>query len=359
MAKIFPAKDITFKPISFTALELFISCSQAYNQKYINKVQHERTIAYPLVMGDWTHLLLEEKLLDPELDLFLYLRSCVPGWFASYGVELQDVSLEELMSCVRELSNLLYRASAHCTDPEKALRNKDNSVMKDPITYPGRAFLKELKNLKNYRVKSQADLEISRQNEAFIAFSLVWALAESLLYAETFTPPSWISSTIETEWAFGVTEDTKVPLANGDASVYGYVDWVAEVETGQIAIIDHKTSKSKPTPLDVLYHPQLNLYAHAYEQVYGRRVDVIGINHVRSGEVIYAEVNEFVMESTYEHFNELYTNAKSGPYIKRRPTDYNTPCVKKDYKSGRVTETCPFIGSCWPHYYKLLDNEYS
>lgn len=346
------------KTVSFSGLETYSSCSKCFEEKYINKTPYNKSLDYSLLVGSWTHELVEEVIkTNGELDLKETFGDRLPDWLGSIGVVLKEVALEDVINCVEELAGILYRTSVHCKDPKLTIRNKDNSVLKDPINYPSSSFQSALKKAEFYRFKSQLDYEASEQVSEFLEISLTWALADAYNLAKCFTIPDWVYKTVGLELGFGVNEDTAFYFKDSDVSLLGFIDWVVELDDGSTLIIDHKTSKlsSKPSPLDVLYHPQLNLYAYVYEQVTGKKVNYIGINHLRSGDIIVAEVDNLVKICNYEHIVEIFTESQQGPYLRKRPTDYMSPCMKKDYKSGRILSTCSYLNKCWPSYYESLE----
>jgi hypothetical protein len=347
------------KTVSFSGLESFVNCRRFFEEKYINKTPYEYTIEYSLIVGSWAHELIEEKIrTNNTVNLEEELLIKVSDWLNNLRIQITQVEVEDIVKCVKELASLLYRASVLCIDRELSLRNKDNSVLKDPINYPSSSFLKALKGCEYYKFKSMIDMEASRQLNEFIDISLTWALADAYNLADSFKIPEWAYKTIGIELGFGTDKDTACYLDDSGISLLGFIDWVVELDDGNIVIIDHKTSKltSKPTPLDVLYHPQLNLYASVFEKLTGRAVKYIGINHLRTGDIIIAEVDNHVKICNYEHILELFKESQNGKYIRRRPTDYMSPCIKKDIKSGRVINTCPYLNKCWPSYYESLEH---
>lgn len=354
-----PNKKITLEStVSFSGLETYISCPKYFEERYINKTPYEKKIESCLIIGSWCHELIEHKIkANNQIKLRDVVEDNITYWLNIYGLSYKPEEIEKLIDVSFDLSELLYRTSIQCKDVNTAIRNKDNSVMKDPINYPSSSFLRELKNCSTYKYKGELDLIASKQKEEFIDISVVWCLADAICMADNFIIPEWVYKTIGLELGFGVDENTRFNLGeDNNTSIVGFIDWVVELDDGSIMVIDHKTSKitSKPSPLDVLYHPQLNLYAYIFEKLTGKTVNYIGINHLRSGEIIIAEVDLEVKESNYQHLLELYNHSQSGVYIRRRPTDYMSPCVKKDIKSGRVLNTCPYLHKCWPSYNDLL-----
>lgn len=344
--------------VSFSALESYKNCSEFYKNKYVQKIKVDRPIQKALQVGSWAHELIEAKLKDPMADVKEVFKSSLPEWLQACGVTYNSEQLVNLIAVSSDLAKLLYRASSHCTDSSK-IRNSNGTVLKSPINYPSSSFKTELAKLPTYRYKSVLELESSKQNPEFLELSLVWHLAEALFLGDSFEFPSWADKTLHTELAFGTEPTNLVPLVEDEdgeliCSLLGYIDWVVQLVDGRVAVVDHKSSANNPTQLDVIYHPQLNLYAYAYKVLYGKLPDIIGINHIRSGVITLAEPNPVIVNSTVEYYRNIYINATEGPYIRKHPNDYQSPCVKKDYTSNKVTSVCPYLEICWGNYKKLL-----
>lgn len=346
------------KTVSFSALESYKKCEQFYNFKYIEKISIEKTLEKPFMVGGWCHELIEEKLKDPTCNVKDVFTNRLETWLLNCKLNFTPHQLDNLIEVCFDLSELLFRASEHCNSVNK-IRNSNGTVLKSPIDYPSTSFKQELARLRSYKYKSQLDLEASKQNTDFLELSLGWLLSESLFLAEIFKFPTWAERTVHTEYEFGTNEDNKVPLISGgvyvdNVSFLGYIDWIVKLCDGTVGVIDHKSSVKNPTQLDVIYHPQLNLYAWAYKTLFGSLPDVIGINHIRSGMITLAEPNEKIVRETVEYYSQLYLESTNNSYIKRHPNDYQSPCIKKDYTSNKITATCPYLDKCWSNYHKLL-----
>jgi hypothetical protein len=129
---------------------------------------------------------------------------------------------------------------------------------------------------------------------------------------------------------------------------------VVRSKDGSTIILDHKTSKKKPSSIDVLHHPQLNLYGYCYHEIYGIWPEVIGIHHLVSGECVLAELDREICSSIVEYYTDLQKKAMTPRYVRHMPTEYNSPCVKRDWRSETIEEICPYLDRCWPTYYQEL-----
>lgn len=365
---------IEIKTVSFSALESFKSCPQFFNFRYVQKIKAPQPLQKALLVGSWTHKLIEEYLNNPDASIRELFNVYIYDWVMECGVNLDSENIEKLKEISIELSNLLYRASAFCNDESK-IRNSNGTVLKSPIEYPSGSLKKEFSNLKCWHYRAELDQIACLANPEFLEMSFTWLFAEALFNASVFKVPQWIAKTLHTELDFGTKEDKLVPLAEVIAtnknnkvitkhSLLGYIDWVVELTDGRVAIIDHKTSSKMPTSEEVLFHPQLNLYAYAYKMLYGKFPDIIGINHIKSGNIVLAEVSIPIVIETLEYYTDLYITSQkelekenSGEIraVRKHPNDYQSPCVKRDYQTGVITSVCPYLDRCWERYKNILN----
>jgi hypothetical protein len=247
-----------------------------------------------------------------------------------------------------------------CVDSTK-IRNSNGTVLKSPIDYPSNSLKSEFSKLKCWQYKSQLDQKACQQNKDFLSISFCWLFAEALFNAYSFKIPTWVEETLYTELEFGTTENNKVPLGTfediGEVSLLGYIDWVVKLKDGRVAIIDHKTSTKMPTNEEVLFHPQLNLYAYAYKILFGEYPHIIGINHIKSGNLVLADTHVNIIHSNLDYYENLCLQTlklTSNTPLRKHPNDYQTPCVKKDYNTNKIISTCPYLDKCWGMYQKLI-----
>jgi len=347
------------KTVSFSALESYKNCPRLFKFKYVDKIKYEKTLERPLLVGSWAHELIEEKLnyKDTNIGEIFRTKFC-KEWIVNAIPEMADEAMliKNVKDVLIEMSNVLYRASSKCKDPNLQIRNNDGSVPKDPVGYPPGSFREACKDIKNLGLKSELDNLAAKYNPVFVSMSLSWMLAEALTYGLNFAVPNWVQETLGVELEFGTNETNQVKLGDTDCSLLGYIDWKFLVNDGQVGVVDHKTSTKKPTPAEVLYHPQLNLYAYATEVLYGTLPDIIGINHVKSGELVLVNVDPHIVYETVSYYTELYkSTANDQVFIKRHPNDYQSPCIKRDFRTNKIISSCPMFESCWKSFGEFIN----
>ena len=345
-------KSFFSEPItSHSRLESYQKCPAFYHHKYLLKTPHSVPFNKYFYLGTIVHELIEDKLLNKSSTANVF-NTNLSSYLTQINVSLEDI--DDLNLLIQKLAFILYRCSSFCKAEDIPIRTNKGEVLKDPIKHPSSSLKQELNAARLFSAIGYFNNSISAQNEELIQEDIVWLLADALFLATVFQPPSWVTNTVAVELPISTNDDNKVKLPNTSVYINGYIDWIAETN-GDIVIIDHKTSAKKPTGMEVLFHPQLNTYAFAYQTIYGILPRYIGINHLRSGNIILAEVDKEVMQAQVNHTIELQQSIESSQiFYKKSPWQFQSPCYKTDYISGRVVELCPFIESCWPTYNGVL-----
>lgn len=339
--------------LSFSRLETFQKCPKLFEYKYVIKDRREESFSEALFIGQHTHTLLEKKLGKGELVDEVFSR-LLPSWLDDIKVYISDDYIDNLLDLSMSLSHILYRCAANYKGAETPIRKKDGTVLKDPVKYPSTEFKKEVHRLGYSERISMAHQEFSLQNHELSGVNICWSLAQIYYLASSFKIPKQIAKTLHVELN---VNDPDINTPNNNHNILGYIDWIAELVDGRIAVIDHKTSTEVPTPSVLKTHPQLNLYAYCYLLKFGKLPDLIGINHLKSRQLMLTPVNEDIMWSVVEHIDYLGECSINGPYPKKFPHSYQSPCLKKYPGSSTIIEKCPYIDTCWPNEAKLMQEE--
>jgi hypothetical protein len=332
---------------SYSRLDMFLKCPQMFKQRYILKTEVEEEFNKHFFIGIYVHTILEEVLSNGRAPEDVYVEEFGEKIY-SLGIDLDKPDIEDMLVVCMQLGELLYRCTEKCKD-DTAIRNADGSIPKSPIDSPPSILKKAIRELDLYTTARPLDTKAAGFNSAFVNESITWILADVYAMVLNFKPPEW-AITKYTELPISTTPNNLVLLPNGNCAINGYIDWIVEDIEGNVYIIDHKTSKDCIKPIDVMFHPQLNLYAYCYEKLYGQKVTGIGIHHVKSGNIILSKVNEKINSNLVYHINNLYEATTESKYFRHRPTDYNSPCISYDWKSGAVKSKCPYIKHCWGEY---------
>jgi ATP-dependent helicase/DNAse subunit B len=352
---------------SYSRLNFFVACAEQYRLRHVLKEPYTQPFSEALVLGNLCHSVLEE-VLDPNTDITdtieaytLHLERCLKA----LDLSTNSININEVIETSIALASLLYRCQERCTDPELRIRNKDGSIPKNPIEYAPIAFSKQMHEQGLNDKKMEIDTWAVMQNSSFVDTSLSWLLAKAVLFVKYWSIPNWVDKVLNVELEFSSTQDNMVYLPRSTNVIdnniklpplYGKIDLRCVDRNGQLVILDHKTGKSMPDEQTVLHHPQLNLYAYAHKQIYGYWPDVIGINYLPNNIQVLAKCDKDIATQIAYRYGRILEASydESNYYISKHPTDYMSPCIKRDYKSGRITYKCPYIEKCWPYYVETL-----
>jgi CRISPR/Cas system-associated exonuclease Cas4 (RecB family) len=137
----------------------------------------------------------------------------------------------------------------------------------------------------------------------------------------------WSFKPVELEMAF------RLPFPNKEnpvCTLRGVIDMIVSGGT----IIDHKSSKTKPTKKKLADNYQFTLYAWAYRELYGELPEKVYWHHLRTQELIEADVITDIdtkIEKIADDVRQILAD-----------TEYN-----KIPKSGFCERVCHFHNVCW------------
>jgi PD-(D/E)XK nuclease superfamily len=353
--------------VSFSRLSCYCECPAKYNNRYVNKLPLSQPLESYFLKGTLAHRCIEEYLNGAEKDDAIQV--ILPDWLLTNCLlpletdeQPEGINPDELLTYALPVAKLLQRCSPGYVGTD-AIRNNDGTAPKDPLAYPPAAFKQELALLGLGHLKNQLDGLAAEICLPFRRFSLCETTALALSYVLGFQIPSYVEETIGVEYDLSQTPVLYQAANERDPDTYwnGQIDWIFQTKKGEIVICDHKTEKKKPSGLDVTFHSQLNIYAYLYYEQTGKMPDFLGINHLPSNCLVLARVNLDVVYQNYKHWESVKARIASDRakdnFVRRLPTEYNSPCAKRDWKSGELSSVCPYITNCWPKYSDGLGKE--
>jgi hypothetical protein len=354
--------------VSYSRLSTFTECPAKFFYRYIRK---PGGVHIPLedyfLKGDLAHRCLEEYLLNKgnKDDI---LEMMIPLWLVErcdleHNLVLDGAPDNLLMIDIKSLAYyainygyLLHRCTAAYIGTD-AIRNNDKSVPKDPVNYPPKQLKYEYNNGGLPDIKLMIDNTAATINPEFKRFSLCDIAAQAAACFYNFKLPDWVDKIDGVEY----TSEKKIPWDNNTKEWAWFVDFSYTTDQGDFVISDHKTSKTKPTGLDVAFHPQLNLYAYLYHEDQDKMPKYLAINHLPSGEFVIAQTDLSIVYSNFKHFQDIQKlinlSIQADCFPGRMPTDYNSPCIRRDWRSGAVTSVCPYLNLCHPRYVEYIYDE--
>jgi RecB family exonuclease len=338
--------------LSFSRLLTYLTCPRKYYYRYVQRIG-EADVTPSLLLGTATHSFLE-----------VMLRERVDAQEAAARVVREYV--EEVCQLPVQLAELLYevswgysellaRALPGYVGPD-AIRNGDGTVPTDVLSYPSTSWRAEVRRHGELmRRRGELDRLAGEANPLFRVHSCTDLFAQAWAFARVFQVPEWVARTEGVE-----LELAEVPLRPGleAAKWVGVIDWVVRTKDGRTCLVDHKTGRSLPASVDVQYHPQLAVYAYMWAYHHdGLLPELVAIHHVRSGRFCVVSVERDWVEETVEYFAHLYEASLVGLPHRHLPTEYNSPCVRRHYKTQALAQVCPYLERCWPAYYRRLLEE--
>lgn len=356
--------------VSYSRLSTYAECPAKFKYRYVVKPDH---VYVPLedyfIKGTLAHECVEEYLLHRGAKEDI-LEMIIPSWLISACKfdesavhmatpeldSLNYIDVQSLTQYARIYGYLLHRASANYHGVD-AIRNNDGTVPKDPHNFPPKQLRSEYERHQLPGLKMAVDNTAAIINPEFRRFSLCDTAAQAAACFYNFSIPDWVDEITGVEY----TSDQKLGWDEDTKEWAWFVDLSYTTQDGDEVISDHKTGKTKPSGLDVAFHPQLNLYAYLWNEAKDRMPKYLAINHLPSGDVVAAAVDLKIVLDNYEHFKTIQQSINLAHqhdcWPARLPTEYNSPCIKRDWKTQQVTSVCPYLQLCHPRYVDYVKDE--
>lgn len=354
------------KTVSYSRLSCYIECPTKYKYRYVVK---PADVHIPLenyfLKGTLAHRCIEEYLKGAEKENAIEV--VLPQWLEEnclipvgrdYDEICRATGIDARTVChyAKTYGVLLHKCSSVYRKND-AIRNRDGSVPKDPLEYPPTQLKNDYKNKGLDEVKLSIDNSAAMLNPEFRRFSLADTAASAIACVYNFSLPDWVDEVTGIEY----TSEEKIAWDDGNKEWAWFIDLMYKTSEGGTVISDHKTGKEKPEGLDVAFHPQLNLYAYLVYETTGKFPEYLAINHLPTGEFVIAKTDPAIVKANYEKYSEVQKavnlSAKYNNYLKHSPTDYNSPCIKRDWKTKSIKSVCPYLELCHPRYVEYTRTE--
>lgn len=121
------------------------------------------------------------------------------------------------------------------------------------------------------------------------------------------------------------------PTKNPKVMMRGFIDMITE----EGFLVDHKSGSKKPTRDELANNPQLILYVWAYEQLYGTKPTKVYWHHLRTLELVEANV--------LEDYDAKLNNLELA--LERILSDTEFPKIEQ---GGFCNRVCAHGSLCWP-----------
>jgi hypothetical protein len=268
----------------------------------------------------------------------------------------KGIHLGTLTNYAWEVSTLLLRCAPNYKGKD-VIRNQDGSPPKDPFAYPPKAWKESYEELELSGDRYMLDVIATQLNPDFKFLSLANITAQAVFLARNFKKPKAVV-TVGVEDEFGKEN----PVYTEGYYWKGAKDWTVDLPAGILpgveglarAIIDHKSGKKEFPKVAIRQHPQLNLYAWLEYETTGRLPDAIGISQPYLGKILWEPVDIDVVYRVREwvtnQAKSINAAIETGTFSQHHPNEYNSPCINRDWRTGQITSSCPYLAKCWPEY---------
>ena len=344
---------------SYSRLMTFLQCGEFYRHRYLLGTPYEQVLEEALLQGNLTHRGLEELLLHPERERQDILYEVLQDWLTKdCQLNCGSEEAEGIYEFGLILATFFYRASCRYQgEYGEAIRNKDGSVPKDLRNYPPASWAQIFKeNRELAELRQSLDNWASSQQAVFSKCSFSFMVGKCFDWVLHFRYPDDFEETLMVEYEFSpMDRDERLVPFGSELYLNGKIDWAYKNVAGELVVCDHKTSSHPPQPQDVAHSPQLLMYSYAIWQIYGRWPEKICIHHVPTGQFFMHPVEPETAMQVYKYLLELQKSVESGQFHRRLPTEYNSPCLRRDYRTQELVKVCPFLQHCWPTYAEKLE----
>jgi hypothetical protein len=335
----------------------YLQCGEYYRHRYVVNTPYEPVLEEALLQGTFTHSGLEQILKGQEPDREVILYEILRGWLArDCRLQVEESEYEAIYGFGLVLAKLFYRASGRYRgEYEEPIRNKDGSIPKDLRNYPPASWSQIFKENPDWALmRLNLDNWASAQQELFTKVSFSFMVGKCFDWILHFRYPDDFEETLLVEYEFSPIGEDRDLVPFGSIYFNGKIDWAYRNKQGELVICDHKTNNQPPQPQDVAHSPQLLMYSYAVYRICGAWPELVCIHHVPSGQYCAQRVDKDCVWRVLDYLLEVHQSAEAGHYTKRLPTEYGSPCIKRDYRTQEVIKLCPFLEHCWPEYKQML-----
>lgn len=121
--------------------------------------------------------------------------------------------------------------------------------------------------------------------------------------------------------------------ANAFVDIEGYIDMISG-KGEALDVIDHKSAKKQPAAEELAHNTQMLIYAWAFKQMHGHYPGAVYWNHLRTGELIRADVLTDIDRKLDELAEQIRKILGTTEYNKRE-------------KDGFCIKVCRYHNECW------------
>jgi hypothetical protein len=329
-----------------------------YKYKYVDKIR-DNSLTKATLIGSCLHQALEDNYLpfigidNPPLTLpETAILKGINDVLSKVFVHDLTQQIAQVYTYYQSIQDLYIRASADYDGPNP-IRKGDGTVAQAPEMTG--TWKKELAKLKVDNIESELNTYIKSVDARWANLNFFDIVITALKVGSKFSLDSRIKKIIAVEMEFSPETNVITTPNTGDNGpiLEAYIDLVAELDDGEIAIIDYKSGSQDYTEAEIDFNSQLLMYSYAYEQFTSKTPKYIGIYNLRSNKLFLSEMVPTFREQVIGQLTGVHNDIVNNKFEKRLPnkdTANSCPCLDQFHKS------CPFLSSCYPQLAEKLLN---
>lgn len=350
----------TTRPATYSVsrLRTYHLCSTLFKYKYVDRFR-DNSLSKATLIGSSLHQILEDNYLpfigiDNPPRTIPYTVIVTSTNEVLTKVFLHDLTdqIEQVYSYYTSIQELYKRASADYVGLNP-IRKGDGTVAQAPEMTG--TWKKELAKLNIANVQDSINSYIKSVDgrwENIDFFDLVLTVIKVALKFEL--APN-IKKILGVELAFSPETNVIVTPNTGEDGpiLEAYIDLVAELQNGEVAIIDYKSGAQDYQEIDIAYNDQLLMYSHAYEELTKQQPKYIGIYNLRSNKLVLSEMVPIFRDQVISELTSIHKDIVAQKYEKKLPNKQMTnscPCLDQFHKP------CAFLGLCYPELAAKLNS---
>ena len=320
---------------SLSALDRYNKCSESYKLWYLSDVPRPEVSTPEIMTGTIVHEVLEEYYADRTKTVVSLLDAYWTKFLAPYG-PVSGVLAEYRKS----FNSLAKRANKEYRGPD-AIRTADGKVSRTP--HLTAQWQRAVKDMSLDTRKAAID---KRFNDPWHGVSVADVYVDTWNCLENYVGSKEIHEVMHIEDQFNglVFPTTEAPMN-------GFIDLVCRTPSGDILLVDHKTTARQPSSsYEIGFNEQLLVYGWALYKKYGIQPHRIALNYVRFDRLVDAPFRMDLAEEAIARQEAAVRAVQAGIFIKQNPTSFNQECHNKFLK-----RTCAYLSHCHPEYADFIE----
>lgn len=321
---------------SLSALDRYNKCSESYKLWYLSDLPRPEVGTPEMMTGTVVHEILEAYYADRTISVVDRLEKYWKDFLAPYGAPLYSVLHEYRKS----FNSLARRAGKEYRGPD-AIRAADGKVSKAP--HLTAQWQRAVKDMALDTRKAALD---KRFNNPWHGVSVCDVFVDTWACLETYVGSKELHEVMHIEVQFDglVFPTTEAPMN-------GFIDLVVRTPTGDILLVDHKTTARQPSSsFEIGFNEQLLVYGWALYKKFGIVPHRIALNYVRFDRLVDAPFDMARAEAAIARQEAAVRGVRSNVFIKQNPTSFHQQCHNKFLK-----RTCSYLSHCHPDYAAYIE----